>query len=48
VFSVCSSSKNCSSARCASAANVVFRDNGMFGTKTVPLNNILQLVLLNY
>jgi hypothetical protein len=34
MFSVCSSSKNCPSARCASAANVC-RDVFIFGTKTL-------------
>jgi hypothetical protein len=46
MFSVCSSSKNCPSARCASAANVLCRDIDAFGTKTMPLKHILQVVLL--
>jgi hypothetical protein len=33
LFSVCSSSTNCSSARCASAANVVCRNVDIFGAK---------------
>jgi hypothetical protein len=41
MFSVCSSSKNCPSARCASAANVVCRDVDIFGTKTLSLKHIL-------
>jgi hypothetical protein len=40
-FNFCPSSKNCPSARCASAANVVCRDFDVFGAKTVLLNNIL-------
>jgi hypothetical protein len=41
MFSVCSSSKDYPSARCASAANVVCRDFGIFGTKTLLLKHIL-------
>jgi hypothetical protein len=41
LFSVCSSSKNCPSARCASAANVVCRDGDIFRTKTLSLKHIL-------
>jgi hypothetical protein len=33
LFNVCSSCKNCSSARSASAANVVCRDGDVFGAK---------------
>jgi hypothetical protein len=40
-FSVCSSSKNCPSARCASAANVVCRNVDVFGARNVLLNHIL-------
>jgi hypothetical protein len=40
-FNVCSSSKNCPSARCASAANVVCRDVDVFGAGNVHLNNFL-------
>jgi hypothetical protein len=41
MFNVCSSSKNCPSARCASAANVVCRDSDIFGTKPLSLKYIL-------
>jgi hypothetical protein len=41
LFNVCPSSKNCPSARCTSAANVVCRNFDIFGAKTVLLNNIL-------
>jgi hypothetical protein len=41
LFSVCSSCKNCPSARCASAANIVCKDVDIFGAKNVPLNHIL-------
>jgi hypothetical protein len=41
VFNVCSSCKNCPSARCASAANVVCRDVDIFGAKNVLINHIL-------
>jgi hypothetical protein len=41
MFSVCSSSKNCPSARCASAANVVCRDVDTFGTKTLSPKHVL-------
>jgi hypothetical protein len=41
LFNVCSSSKNCPSARCASAANVVCRDVDVFGAENVQLNNFL-------
>jgi hypothetical protein len=34
IFNVCFSSRNSPSARCASAANVVYRDDDVFGTKT--------------
>jgi hypothetical protein len=37
---LCSSSKNCLSARCASDTNAIFRDD-VFGSKTVSLNHIL-------
>jgi hypothetical protein len=45
LFNVYPSSKNCPSARCASAANVVCRDFEVFGAKTVLLNNIFIMVL---
>jgi hypothetical protein len=41
LFNVCFSSKNCPSARCASAANVVCRNVDVFGAKNVLLNHIL-------
>jgi hypothetical protein len=40
LFNVCSC-KNCPSARCASAANVVCRDADVFGAENVHLNNVL-------
>jgi hypothetical protein len=42
LFSVCCSCKNCPSARCASAANVVFRDDHVFGSRNILLRHILQ------
>jgi hypothetical protein len=39
-FDVCSTFKNCPSARCASVANVVCRDVDVFGARNVPLNYI--------
>ncbi|PNF40967.1 hypothetical protein B7P43_G08815 [Cryptotermes secundus] len=41
MFNVCSVSKNCPSARCASAANVVCRDTDVFGPKTLLMKHIL-------
>jgi hypothetical protein len=41
LFDVCSSSKNCPSARCASAANIVCINIDVFGAKNVLLNYIL-------
>jgi hypothetical protein len=41
LFNVCPLCKNCPSARCASAANIVSRDIDVFGTKNVLLNYIL-------
>jgi hypothetical protein len=41
LFNACSSSKNCPTARCASAAIVVCRDVDAFGAKNVILNHIL-------
>jgi hypothetical protein len=38
LFNVCSSTKNCPSARCAAAANVVCREVDVFGTGTFSLN----------
>jgi hypothetical protein len=42
MFSVSSASKNCPSARCASAANVVCRDVDVFGQKPLTLRHILR------
>jgi hypothetical protein len=41
IFSFSPSFKNCPSARCASAANVVCRDFDVFKTNTVSLSHIL-------
>ncbi|PNF29809.1 hypothetical protein B7P43_G10577 [Cryptotermes secundus] len=43
MFNVCSVSKNCPSARCASAANVVCRDVGLLWTK----NSVETYLILN-
>jgi hypothetical protein len=45
LFSVCSSSRYCPSARCASAANVICRDIDVFGAKPVLLNHITNLII---
>jgi hypothetical protein len=42
MFNVSSTSKNCPSARCASAANVVCRDVDVFGQKPLTLRHILR------
>jgi hypothetical protein len=42
MFSVCSSSKNCPSARCASAANVICRDLDIFGTNVCYAANVCR------
>jgi hypothetical protein len=42
LFSVCSSSKNCPSARCVSAANVVCNAVDVFEPKTLSLKHILN------
>jgi hypothetical protein len=42
LFSVCSSCKNGPSARCASAANVVCRDDHVSGSRNILLRHILQ------
>jgi hypothetical protein len=42
MFSVSSASKNCPSAKCASAANVVCRDVDVFGQKPLTLRHILR------
>jgi hypothetical protein len=41
LFNVCFSSKNCPSARYASAANVVCKDVDVFGAGNVRINNLL-------
>jgi hypothetical protein len=41
LFNVCTSCKNCSSARCASDANVVCWDVDVFVTENVLLNRFL-------
>jgi hypothetical protein len=41
VCNLCFCSKNCPSARCTSAANVVCRDVDVFGTKSLSLKHIL-------
>jgi hypothetical protein len=41
LLNVCSSSKNCPSARRTSAADVISRDVDVFGSKIVLLNHIL-------
>jgi hypothetical protein len=41
LFNVCSSFKNCPSARCASAANAVCRDVDVFGTRNLLLSRLL-------
>jgi hypothetical protein len=41
LFNVCSSYKNCPSARCASAANVVCRDVDVFGARNILLSRLL-------
>jgi hypothetical protein len=46
MFNIYSSSKYCPSVRCASAAEVVYRDVFIFGTKTVSLNHVLNMFSL--
>jgi hypothetical protein len=47
LFTVCSSSTNCSSARYVSAANIVCRNADVLGTKIVSLNHtLLRFILL--
>jgi hypothetical protein len=41
LFYVCSAIKKCSSARCASSANVVCRDFDIFTTQNASVNHIL-------
>jgi hypothetical protein len=45
LFNVCSLSKNCPSARCASAANVVCRDVDVFGVRNL-LSRLLWYVII--
>jgi hypothetical protein len=47
-FSVCSSCYKCPSARCASAANAVCRDDHVFGSRNILLRHILQDSLLYF
>jgi hypothetical protein len=42
LLNFCSPSKNCPSARCASAANVVYEDVDVFGVGNVCINQLLQ------
>jgi hypothetical protein len=42
LFSVCSSCKNCPSARCASAADAVCSDDHVFGSRNFLLRRLLQ------
>jgi hypothetical protein len=37
--------KSCPSARCASAAHVIFKDTDIFRKQVVTLNHILKLIL---
>jgi hypothetical protein len=46
VFNIVSSSNNCPSATCASAANVVCRDFNVLGNKTISLCLVLSVVCL--
>jgi hypothetical protein len=48
LINVSSSNKNCPSARWASAANVVYRDNEVFGTKTCFSYHTVHGHFLNY
>jgi hypothetical protein len=41
MLNIYSSSRNYPSARCALADGVVYRDNDLYGTKTVSINHIL-------
>jgi hypothetical protein len=45
MFNVCSSSKNCPSARCASAAIVVCKDVDVLGAGNVRINHLLQYAI---
>jgi hypothetical protein len=38
-FNVCSSSKNCPSARCASVVNIVCRDVDVYGARNIQLHH---------
>jgi hypothetical protein len=44
LFNVCFSRKNCLSARCASAANVVCRDVDVFGARNVLINRFYNML----
>jgi hypothetical protein len=46
LFNVSSSCKNCPSARCASAANVVCRDVDVFGARNILLNLCIQYIII--
>jgi hypothetical protein len=46
LFNVCSSSKNSSFARCASAAYVVCREVDVFGARNVLLNHIIIIIII--
>jgi hypothetical protein len=41
LFNVCSSCRNCPSAKCASAANIVCSDVDEFGARNFPLNRFI-------
>jgi hypothetical protein len=47
LFYICPTIKNCPSARCASAANIVCRDFDVFGNHNVSLEHVLLLTELN-
>jgi hypothetical protein len=44
LFNVCSSTKNCPSARCAAAANAVCKEVDVFGTRKVLTKYFLKIV----
>jgi hypothetical protein len=46
LFNVCSSFKNCPSARCASAANVVCRDVDVFAARNVLLSRFYNVIII--
>jgi hypothetical protein len=45
LFNVCFSSKNCPSARCALAANVVCKDIEVFGAGSFRINHLLYVIV---